>query len=607
MGIRIARLLPNRSEFSRKRAEQLDGYLNLQSSSPLVLRPSNPSVARVRFDKQLQQMKGRWIVWWYGALSKNRQEGTIPLNSVLFRELLPDNTLGQVARVPAAMTHLGNLRFGSVWSGGVSVGNLALAYLAQRTVSFSRGDWNLVSAEDVGLVRLLNLHYADRRSMLVELKSADDLTILVPCTEFFVRGYGRSTETIRTLLRSPWKEAKKRFFFDDEDNASNSVRLNHHVRSSEAVLLHHALYDDYTKSIIERLYKDLRVGFDKQKNREGSLPCLNTGPWFEGSALIEGKGIWIDAETFLMLDVKGMSEPAGDLIVIERQGTDATGGMAGERIYTKSAKDIPIDQQLDLIDSAAPDSNVATIFYDPPFKRLGKKRRRMTVRTKIPGKRGIALPGQNNHQPLSTGDARGSGKGIGKGEGNAPEHVLHGALAQMWKSCTGLGTKYPTSIAKVEWFTFADEFVEGGTPEFEPLRPHISEKDIPIGIKDWTYMRQKPRILRGALIIRLTCHTRTFYLFETQRNRPLGEASESASPDKERYRGLIVELPNNGDAAMDEIRLILKAVCLHMGRIYKQTMSQYPHTTFDHHRNAPPIIFENVLVSKLQQLGMFLE
>lgn len=552
-------------------------------------------------------MKGRWIVWWYGALSKNQQEGTIPLNSVLFRELLPDKTLGQVARVPAAMTHLGNLRFGSVWSGGVCTENLALAYLAERRVSFNCGDWNLVSAEDMGLVRLLNLHHADRRSMLVELQSDDDLRILVPCTEFFVRGYGRSTETIRTLLRSPWKEAKKRFFFGDESDTSQSVRLNHHVRSSEAVLLHHALYDGYTKSIIERLYEDLRVGFDKQKRKEGSLPCLNTGPWFEGSALIEGKGIWIDTQTFLMLDVKGMSEPAGDLIVIERQGTDATGGMPGERIYTNSTKDIPIDQQLDLIDSAAPDSNSATIFYDPPFKLLGEKRRRKTVRTKSPGKRGAALPGQDNHQPLSTGDAHGSGKGIGKGEGNAPEHVLHGALAQMWKSCVELGAKYSDSITKVEWFTFNDGFVEGGTPDLEPLRPHISENNIPIGIKDWTYMRLKPRILRGALIIRLSCRTRTFYLFETQRNRPLGELSESASPDRESYRGLIVELPNDSEAAKDEIRLILKAVCLHVGRIYKKNMSQYCHITFDHNRNAPPIIFEKVLVRKFQELDMFLE
>lgn len=586
---------------------QLNNQLKLQLSSPFELMPPNKSVARVRFDKQLREMKGRWIVWWYGALSKNRDEGTIPLNSILFRELLPGNTLGQVARIPAAMTHLGSLRFGSVWSGGISVGHLALSYLTETKVSFNEEDWDLISAEALGLVPLLNLHYSDRRSMLVRLKSEDELTILVPCTEFFARAYGRSTETTRTLLKYPWEAAKKKFFFEKQEDAFDRVRLQHHVRSTEAVFLYHALYDEFTTNICKRLYAELRARFDKHERREDSLPCLSTGPWFEGPALIEGKGFWLDAKTFLMLDVKGMSEPAGDLVIIERQGTDATGGDTGERIYTQSAKDIPIDQQLNLIDSESPDTNSASIFYDPPLKRLGKKRPRKTVRAKTPGKRGIAIKGEDNPLTLSTGDAHGRGKGIGKGEGNAPEHALLGALAQMWKSCGDLANKYSESITKVEWFTFTDGFVDGGTPDLEPLRPHISEDSVSVEVKAWTYMSIRARLSRGALIIRLTCGYRTFYLFETQRYRPFTDPSQNASPaNEESYRGLIVELPGDLDKAKIEIRLILKAVCLHQGRIHKKVMSQYPHCVFDHDRDPPPIVFETVIRKKLKELGMLL-
>lgn len=506
------------------------------------------------------------------------------------------------------MTHLGSLRFGSVWADGVSVGQLSLPYLPERKVSFNEGDWRLISAEAAGLVPLLNLHGTDRRSMLVELKSEDDLKILVPCTEFFVRGYGRSTETIRTLLRFPWKDAKKRFFFDDKDDASRRVKLNHHVKASEAVFLHHALHDGYTTKICERLYAYLQTEFENQKNKKGSLPCLSTGPWFQGSASIEGKGIWIAEKTFLLLDMTGMSEPAGDLIVIERQGTDATGGQAGERVYTRSAQDVPIDQLLDLTDAEPPDTASPIVFYDPAFRRLGEKRRRKTIRAKKPGKRGIALKGEGDRRKLSTGDAHGKGKGIGKGEGIAREHFLQGALAEMWQSCVEMGSKYSESITKVEWFTFADGFVQGGTPGLELLKPHISDESVSAKAKAWTYLSARSGVLRGVLIIRISCGTRAFYIFEIQRRKPLPKSEESSTQSKEEsYRGLIAELPGYSTDVENEIRYILKSLCIHVGRIHKKSVSHYAHSNFEHERGSHPIVFEKVLRTELKELGMPLE
>jgi hypothetical protein len=583
----------------------LNSYSKLQIQLPVQLLPPSQSIARVTFDGKLLEKKERWIVWWYGALSKNGDEGSIPLNSILFQELLPNGTFGQKLRMPAAMTHLGNLRFGSVWSQGSLVGHLPLAYLPEQKVSFNAGDWRLVSAQDAGIVGHLNLHHADGRSMLIELISDDDLKILVPCAEFFTRGYGRSTETLRTLLRYRWENAKKLFYFNKENDTNTTLKLNHHVRSSEAVFLHHALHDEFTKNICERLYKELQAGFENQKKKKGSLPCLSTGPWFEGPALIEGKGMWITETTFLLLDIKGMSEPAGDLIVIERQGTDATGGEMGERAYTRSARDIPRDQQFSLTDSEAPDTNSPTVFYDPPFKRLGKKRLRKTVRVKSPGKQGITLKGDDSPRKLSTGEAHGNGKGVGKGEGNAPEHVLQGALAQMWKTCVDLGHEYPECITKVEWFTFDDKFVQGGTPNLEPIRPHVSKDALPADVKAWTYLSSRAGTVRGVLIIRVTCGTRTFYIFDPQRNRHFSTTAQAAPSFKEEsYRGLIAELPNHDAVATREIRHILKMICLHRGRIRNEVVSHYGHQSFDHDKNSGDAVFAAILKKKLRKLGM---
>ena len=108
--------------------------------------------------------------------------------------------LGNRKRFPAAMTHLGSLRFGSAWTKGNLVGQMELSYLPEQKVSFNDGDWCLVSARDARLVRPLHLHHSDNHTVLIELTSDDGVKIFVPCAEFFVRAYGRSTECSGQLI-----------------------------------------------------------------------------------------------------------------------------------------------------------------------------------------------------------------------------------------------------------------------------------------------------------------------------------------------------------------------------------------------------------------------
>lgn len=579
--------------------------------APIQLLPPSQSLGRVKFAGKLKERAGSWIVWWYGTLAKNILEMTVPLNNVLFRELLPDGSLGSTITIPVGMTHLGSLRLGSVWTGGALTGHVAMSYMTEKQVSYTAGDWGIVSAGEVGLVDQFKLRSEDARSFLLRLKCEDGLIILVPCTEFFVRGYGRSTETSRSLITYNWATVQDRFYFDQSLDPEKRVRLKHHVKSSEAVFLHHALYDEYTKSICERIHSNLQTAFENQKRKRGVLPSLDTGPWFEGPALIEGKGVWLEPKkTFLLLDIRGLSDPAGDLILIERQGTEATGGESGERIYTKSSKDIPVEQELELelTDSETPQSNTPTVFYEPFFKQLGEKRRRKTVRIKKAGKRGVSLPGNAGLNILSTGDAhgRGKGNGVGKGEGNAPEQsALQGALADMWKSCIGLKAKYPDTITKVEWFNSTDGYVEGGNPNLEPLRIPGNKDSLSDEARAWTFLSSKTKNIRGALIIRMTCGTRTFFVLDIQRKpRYSKKTATSSSFNEERYRGLIVELPNDSDAVKIELQLILKKICIYEGRIGEKPMSNYVFQCFNHNKSSGEIPFESHLIRTFRLLDM---
>lgn len=570
--------------------------------------PPGTDASRIRFSGHLQRPSGRLVTCWYGGVEKNPSENTVPLAHVAFRRLHSDGALGSIYTIPTAISHLGILRVGSVWSEGKLLGQIGLEKLPPTSVFFDEGSWSCITAAEAGLSgRSYKLGLPDEQkgALLIKLTAVSGKTILVPCMEFFIRCYGRSSETNRLLATYGVQEMKRRLLSSAEhDPHTLRIKPKWGVRNSEVPFLAHVVYSEYTARKCANVHAALQAKF----NPNDATPLfVEAEPWFEGRASIEGHGYWQDNETFLMLRIDGLSDPAGPPIIAERERFHAVPGTAGEKHFRKQSPQQPTQAEVDLTDSDAPSGDASRVIYDPPFRTIGPKRKIYPKKIPTPGKRSVATPDAPPNQ-LAPGDSAGRGNGTGKSEMFAQEWMAEGILAQMWQTCTGIAAKYPDRISEVGWFTLTSGFQTAGIPEYQYLSIADTTRDPGAPPSAAGPAKPSKRSAKAVLIIRMTVQDRHLYIIEIYRKPRSASAEKGGKTKEDRYRGLMVQLPTKQTEAKLQLRLIFQTILRHNGRISEAGMNRnlthLPHETFVHRpRNlGNPLPFERLLLLKLDGL-----
>ncbi|WP_460046215.1 hypothetical protein [Pseudomonas sp. S2_H01] len=435
-------------------------------SDPLKLLKPSVDASRLRFKGTLSVARGDLVVCWQGGLTKNPTPNTVPLTDVLFRTLHEDGKLGAYHIIPAAISHLGSLRHGTVWREGRLVGHLKMQTLPETKVDFDRGGWRCIDARAAGLQDQYRLGITAKLldSKLIELFVADGKSILTPCLEFFTRCYGRSSETSRLIATHGLEELRRQYFYEF-DPAPNELilKLERGVANREAPFLAHAMYDDYTKARCNSLHQRLKAGFVP-----GEPTFLLVKPWFLGPASIEGQGYWINEHTFLLLNIDGLSDPLGPPIIVEREHFSGDEAPPDGQYNKRHQPPQPSNDEIDLTDDEAPDSNTARVLYTPPFKRLGIKRELIRKTRVTPGRPSIPVDGHDRNS-YAPGDGYGGGRGGGKGEYVSSDWMAEGTLAQLWQTCLRLEENHPDRISEVGWYTLKKGFQTEGIPEYQFL------------------------------------------------------------------------------------------------------------------------------------------
>jgi hypothetical protein len=157
---------------------------------------------------------GDYVVWWYGAVLKNRRTQSLPHVAVFFKKLLADGTLTSGFRREVGITDLGLLQMGTVWSEWSCNQRLALEE-REFEVDFSPRAWRFTSQREHHLEHgapLISptaypLELAERdRSQILVFDLGGDRQLLMPSLEFFSRFYGRSGHVCRVLATYPWSD-----------------------------------------------------------------------------------------------------------------------------------------------------------------------------------------------------------------------------------------------------------------------------------------------------------------------------------------------------------------------------------------------------------------
>lgn len=517
-------------------------------------------VSKVRICNQLKHEKDELIVWWYGGIAKNYRAESVPKVVVFFRRLDKNGNLGTFERKNIALTFLGLLRIGSIWKDG-ECRSEAVMPAEQKTidVDFTQGTWKFVSPAQAAMDSIENpinqndyqLYFANDKNWLIDFPLANGKNLLIPCTEFFVRYYGRSEEVPRVLATYGWGEVNKRFYLPfDQPVRSNTwpIKLKSRLYNGDVVFLAHMKHDQYTQLAAKNINAQIEISF----SRKEPYAFVQVSTWFKGKARVLVSGLWINkGKTFLALRILGGSDPQEAPIQRDRENSNKTEGAAGAelgnlpdgrplRILRKPPKIV------DLTDDDEPDHGAPTVeVEEPDFVILGEPRAVIDVKRNRAKKKTVTMLGEGEEpKSYSSGDPHGSGKGVG----NASIHARtvmesHGTLRDMWNAMRLLKKKHPKLVSSVEWFTFESGFSSEVEPKMVGLKPFDEDNEVTTEIRNWLFYDVYNKDPRGILVVRLVVAGVSIYFIEIER-RPRTKKDSDGNPvdTEESFMGFVLVL-----------------------------------------------------------------
>ena len=578
--------------------------------------------SKVRLCDQLKHEKDELIVWWYGGIIKNYKAESVPKVVVFFRRLDKNGNLGSFERKDIALTFLGLLRIGSIWKEGECRSEAVFpTEQKQFEVDFTHGAWRFVcpsQAAKLGIEKIINqsdypLHFAKDKNWLINFPLSNDQNLLIPCTEFFVRNYGRSEEVPRVLATYGWEEVHKRFYVPfDQPVVENTwpVKLKSRMYNGDVVFLAHMKYDPYTAFAAKGINAQIETSF---LNKE-PYAFIQAGPWFEGKAQVLVSGHWInEGKTFLALRFLGGSDPQEVPIQRDRENSNKTDGALSSEVgeSTGGRPPRPIKKPaeiVDLTDQQEPDHGAASVeVEEPDFIVLGKPRDVFDVnRNKKTNSRGKPRDG-GVAKIFSSGESYGSSKGVGFASIHAPVVMkLDGTLLDVWDAMLYLKKEKSELIQSVEWFTFEDGFSSNPEPKLIALLPFDKAEKVETKTRNWLYFDTASETPRGILVTRLMVCGKSVFILEIQRRPRMKKDDEgNAIADEESFAGLVFLL--NDHSQFEMLLRVTLSKMRHVRGIIKNLLAGLPNSATDFRHstaNSEKVPGEAAVMNALSKIGL---
>ncbi|MBC3877394.1 hypothetical protein H8K38_06215 [Undibacterium sp. FT79W] len=548
----------------------------------------------IRLKESLLAGNDTLIAWWYSGFYKNRMDSSQPHVLVIFRRLVAGIVSDEVIPRRIPLTALGQVRIGSVWKGDVC--QAETQWTKDRfQVDFTAGAWRFTSLEHARRMRqappfepeTFKLQYENDQNWLIEFDLANGGKLLIPCVEFFSRCYGRSGEVKRILATYRWQgqadSVMERLYapLDTPDEPGKwQVRLRKRLVKGDVVFLAHTKYDPYTQREAKGIYAQIEAMHDPQQKYPA---FIKVAPWFEGPAELSVAGIPFDnGKSFLALQVVGMSDPQGLLILRSRENSrdaekpapegspEAWAGVP-DRVLVKYP-DI-----VDLTGDLEPDHEAGAMeIQDPDFEILGESRAVIDVRAE----QATTVAGPKSDTPMpstvSGGETHSSGKGVGYASIHArPVFESHGMVRDMWEAMLRLQTTRPDLIQALSWFTFKDGFSSDPTPGMIALEPFDEDADATATARRFPYLDPTIPSLRGVLVARLTQSDGPTYIMEIMRRPKKITADDGELKDaEESFQGLIFRLTHENQL-IPWLREILSRI-RHENGVFKRLTGSCP-------------------------------
>ncbi|WP_417560676.1 hypothetical protein [Marinomonas sp.] len=532
--------------------------------SQLILNyPIKRFVNNVRIDLNLPNNTSRWLVWSYCGFKKNVKANSQPNVLVAFREIKEGNLLSDIVIREVALTLLGKMRIGTIWSDGLC--NSIVVYPKQYfSVNFSQSGWRFSSFLSPNQRRINSpypneiypLKYPRDQNWYIEFLLDTGGVLVISCLEFFYRCFGRSGEVKRIIATYPWDVALRRIIGDlgDSNEKLNAwkVKLGKNLVNQDAIFAAHIKYDKVAADAAKWTYSQIEANYNNDR------PIfVKVRPWFEGDAKLCAYGVpFDDGKSFLVTSIKGGSDPIGVPIERDRMNSNRAKRTPDSASSAwKGAIQTVIKEYPDIIsvtNDEEPDHSGARVtVMDSRYEVFGFQRK---VIDSLKGDAKSSSHGSSHGEDVdsfSGGEPYSDSKGVGDIKTQAEEDdksvttemESKGILRDIWNAAIHLYDKEPEYMNCLDCYTFEKGFTQGAEPSLIGLEPFFGiavEKDI----KNWIYINRLGRVVRGILVIRMVIEGERYFIIEIQRRlHQSREMSKNASKFKEqRYKGFIFQL-----------------------------------------------------------------
>lgn len=517
------------------------------------------------------------VVWWYGAMRRNKKDRTLPLVEVWFRRLFSNGSLGPFMRHSVGVTELALLQLGTVWNEGACRKQIALEE-REFSIDFSPQGWRHVSQASAelpdGLIpaELFPLYFGlGDQSDLLAFRLVGGRQLLVPSLEFFSRCYGRSAEVNRILTTYGWSEAESRLHLPVTEPVPRdvwAVKLPNKIYNDDALLVAHLKYDRHARLAAKKIYSQL----DTQSFNSGGLAFPEIDPWFIGPATLIVQGVAINRNCFLGLRIVGVSEPEGPRIWSFRENPGPADQPAPEGAPQASwpggrdrlPSDIRPLVNVTPTDPAGHDGDIAEV-RNPVLRIVGARRTVVSQKLDVAKRK----PGPPDPDQPSDQHSPGERQGAGGNTGVASIHTqttleFRGAARDVWDALLHLHARHPELVEAVGWYAPQLGGVDftNREPGMVSLLPFNEEEKQGLSASKWKWVYVDPPDpqVRGVLVAYVRTRTREAYLFEIQRRSAQRTAEDGSAYAKEQaFCGLIVSPPANAKPS-DWIPLVLEGI-----------------------------------------------
>ena len=501
-----------------------------------------------------------YLLWWYAALVKGSESGQNNLQ-VLFREIL-DRTdtgleLGKIVKEILPLPLLGQYRIGSIWINGKFVEEVHYP-VVEFKVSFTEGYWRyktfnaqskLGKQNDPFPLDLYPLLYgANDFSRLIEFDLDNGGKLVLNGMDFFRAAYGHSPELKRILTSYPYQIKPPSQGdsilslllppFPSHLKPSGNLDVlqpSHKFVKQDAVFLAHLKQDAHTKQVVHEFANNCFKSFFNQ-SKKGSIPFvfLAPEPWHtHPDVTIRVRGIPFDNQSFLGLNILGISDPPGPDILWWKKSMASGSSSGGEPVIirrTVKLSEVPVSATFAASWDAA---NLALPLHN---QLIGDKRNIVTAKDQDVGVGGgKVVPIGNTPGSGSTLPAKGTGTGVGGIVGQIEKTKLP-RYEQMWLEAQEL--KRQGLITEVEW-----------------LNGKVFETKPDIGIIKITGNTGTTPPVVGAFVMRLTLSG----------GKQLVCIELIGRKGKEDFTGLMVEVNEMVSTLLRWVNWVLREVVKHAG------------------------------------------